>query len=175
VETVSGLSSGGAPGDPDRRSNQTRPVWIRVKAPLGVKLMPHRHPEDRIYTVASQGRLTPLFSQPLTCCMSLVQQSMIGRTLSHLSGGNIGTTRRRRAGGGPRRGLNGRTKPSQQRISANSVIVEREAAIWRLRNVWRTFSDRLRCSLLHGPHSLADELGLGFGDLRGRNTSHARP
>lgn len=29
------------------------PYLIRVKAPLGVKLMPHRHPEDRIYTVIS--------------------------------------------------------------------------------------------------------------------------
>ncbi len=26
---------------------------IRVKAPKGAKLMPHRHPEDRIYTVIS--------------------------------------------------------------------------------------------------------------------------
>ena len=26
---------------------------IRVKVPPGVKLMPHRHPEDRIYTVMS--------------------------------------------------------------------------------------------------------------------------
>ena len=26
---------------------------IRVKVPAGVKLMPHRHPEDRIYTVMS--------------------------------------------------------------------------------------------------------------------------
>lgn len=26
---------------------------IRVKVPSGVKLMPHRHPEDRIYTVMS--------------------------------------------------------------------------------------------------------------------------
>jgi quercetin dioxygenase-like cupin family protein len=26
---------------------------IRVKVPAGVKLMPHRHPEDRIYTVIS--------------------------------------------------------------------------------------------------------------------------
>ena len=31
--------------------------------------------------------------QPLTCCISLVQRSMIGRTLSDFSGGNIGTTR----------------------------------------------------------------------------------
>ena len=29
------------------------PYTIRVKAPHGVKLMPHRHPEDRIYTVIS--------------------------------------------------------------------------------------------------------------------------
>ena len=29
------------------------PYVIRVKAPFGVKLMPHRHPEDRIYTVIS--------------------------------------------------------------------------------------------------------------------------
>ena len=29
------------------------PYLIRVKVPSGVKLMPHRHPEDRIYTVIS--------------------------------------------------------------------------------------------------------------------------
>src|SRR5215831_19869508 len=29
------------------------PYTIRVKVPLGVKLMPHRHPEDRVYTVIS--------------------------------------------------------------------------------------------------------------------------
>src|ERR1700738_1183809 len=29
------------------------PYLIRVKVPHGVKLMPHRHPEDRIYTVIS--------------------------------------------------------------------------------------------------------------------------
>lgn len=27
------------------------PYTIRVKVPRGVKLMPHRHPEDRVYTV----------------------------------------------------------------------------------------------------------------------------
>ncbi len=32
---------------------QAGPYLIRVKVPLGVKLMPHRHPEDRIYTVMS--------------------------------------------------------------------------------------------------------------------------
>ena len=29
------------------------PYVIKVKVPSGVKLMPHRHPEDRIYTVIS--------------------------------------------------------------------------------------------------------------------------
>lgn len=29
------------------------PYTIRVKVPYGVKLMPHKHPEDRIYTVIS--------------------------------------------------------------------------------------------------------------------------
>lgn len=29
------------------------PYLIRVKVPSGVKLMPHKHPEDRIYTVIS--------------------------------------------------------------------------------------------------------------------------
>lgn len=36
-------------GDP----TQPGPYVIRVKMPSGVKLMPHRHPEDRIYTVMS--------------------------------------------------------------------------------------------------------------------------
>ena len=36
-------------GDP----SQEGPYTIRVKVPSGVKLMPHRHPEDRIYTVIS--------------------------------------------------------------------------------------------------------------------------
>jgi quercetin dioxygenase-like cupin family protein len=29
------------------------PYVIRVKLPAGVKLMPHKHPEDRVYTVIS--------------------------------------------------------------------------------------------------------------------------
>jgi hypothetical protein len=33
--------------------SQPEPYVIRVKVPSGVKLMPHRHPEDRIYTVMS--------------------------------------------------------------------------------------------------------------------------
>lgn len=36
-------------GDP----SQPGPYIIRVKVPHDVKLMPHRHPEDRIYTVMS--------------------------------------------------------------------------------------------------------------------------
>ena len=33
--------------------SQPGPYVIRVKAPSGAKLMPHKHPEDRIYTVMS--------------------------------------------------------------------------------------------------------------------------
>jgi len=33
--------------------SQPGPHVVRVKVPSGVKLMPHRHPEDRIYTVMS--------------------------------------------------------------------------------------------------------------------------
>ena len=36
-------------GQPSERG----PYVIRVKAPAGVKLMPHRHPEDRVDTVMS--------------------------------------------------------------------------------------------------------------------------
>ena len=36
-------------GDPA----QPAPYVIRVKVPSGVKLMPHKHPEDRVYTVIS--------------------------------------------------------------------------------------------------------------------------
>jgi hypothetical protein len=36
-------------GDPSKDS----PYTIRVQVPDGVKLMPHRHPEDRVYTVIS--------------------------------------------------------------------------------------------------------------------------
>jgi quercetin dioxygenase-like cupin family protein len=31
--------------------SESGPYTIRVKVPHGVKLMPHRHPEDRVYTV----------------------------------------------------------------------------------------------------------------------------
>jgi len=33
--------------------SQAGPYTIRVKVPRDVKLMPHRHPEDRVYTVMS--------------------------------------------------------------------------------------------------------------------------
>ena len=36
-------------GDPA----QAGPYTIRVKVPGGVRLMPHKHPEDRVYTVIS--------------------------------------------------------------------------------------------------------------------------
>src|SRR5262249_35718074 len=35
------------------RPSEPGPYFIRVKVPRDVKLMPHRHPEDRIYTVIS--------------------------------------------------------------------------------------------------------------------------
>lgn len=35
------------------RPSEEGPYTIRVRVPRGVKLMPHRHPEDRIYTVIS--------------------------------------------------------------------------------------------------------------------------
>ena len=37
------------------------PYTIRVRVPNGVKLMPHRHPEDRIYTVISGGSSTSVW------------------------------------------------------------------------------------------------------------------
>ena len=33
--------------------SEPAPYTIRVKAPHGAKLMPHKHPEDRVYTVIS--------------------------------------------------------------------------------------------------------------------------
>ena len=35
------------------RSAESGPYVVRVKVPGGTKLMPHKHPEDRIYTVMS--------------------------------------------------------------------------------------------------------------------------
>ena len=35
------------------RPSEQGPYTVRVKVPRGVKLMPHRHPEDRTYTVIS--------------------------------------------------------------------------------------------------------------------------
>ena len=35
------------------RPSEPGPYTIRVKVPRGEKLMPHRHPEDRVYTVIS--------------------------------------------------------------------------------------------------------------------------
>jgi uncharacterized RmlC-like cupin family protein len=36
-------------GDPTK----PEPYTIRVRVPSGIKMMPHKHPEDRIYTVLS--------------------------------------------------------------------------------------------------------------------------
>jgi quercetin dioxygenase-like cupin family protein len=35
------------------RPSEPAPYVVRVKVPAGVKLMPHRHQEDRVYTVIS--------------------------------------------------------------------------------------------------------------------------
>jgi len=35
------------------RPAEAGPYTVRVRVPRGVKLMPHRHPEDRVYTVMS--------------------------------------------------------------------------------------------------------------------------
>ena len=35
------------------RPSEPGPYVIRVKVPSGTRLMPHRHPEDRVYTVMS--------------------------------------------------------------------------------------------------------------------------
>jgi quercetin dioxygenase-like cupin family protein len=35
------------------KPSEAGPYTIRVRVPRGVKLMPHRHPEDRVYTVMS--------------------------------------------------------------------------------------------------------------------------
>jgi quercetin dioxygenase-like cupin family protein len=35
------------------RTSEPGPYTVRVKVPSGVKLMPHRHTEDRVYTVIS--------------------------------------------------------------------------------------------------------------------------
>ena len=35
------------------KPSEVGPYTIRVRVPRGVKLMPHRHPEDRVYTVIS--------------------------------------------------------------------------------------------------------------------------
>ncbi len=43
----------GPVGRARRRAPGEGPYLIRVKVPSGVKLMPHKHPEDRIYTVIS--------------------------------------------------------------------------------------------------------------------------
>lgn len=44
-----GVQSATLVGDP----TQPGPYVIRVKVPEGIKLMPHWHPEDRVYTVIS--------------------------------------------------------------------------------------------------------------------------
>ena len=53
METVPGIPTFRPPGRRSRPTLGAGPYTIRVKAPHGVKLMPHKHPEDRVYTVIS--------------------------------------------------------------------------------------------------------------------------
>src|SRR5262245_45348743 len=53
LEAVSGVPTYGMAGDRRRRALEARPYVIRVKVPSGVKLMPHKHREDYVYTVIS--------------------------------------------------------------------------------------------------------------------------
>jgi hypothetical protein len=64
--------------------NQAGPYVIRVKVPSDVKIMPHRHPEDRIYTVISgvfyigvgeefNGDALKAYSRPLHCGVAAIQ------------------------------------------------------------------------------------------------------
>jgi hypothetical protein len=53
LETVPGVSTFGPAGRRRRSALGGRPVHNQVKTPHGEKLMPHRHPEDRVYTVIS--------------------------------------------------------------------------------------------------------------------------
>lgn len=50
---VPGIPAVGPPGQRGRSAYRTRVYVIGVKVPSGVKLMPHWHPEDRVYTVMS--------------------------------------------------------------------------------------------------------------------------
>ena len=47
------------------RPSEPAPYVVRVKVPSGVKLMPHRHHEDRVYTVMSG--LGSLVSWTIAC------------------------------------------------------------------------------------------------------------
>jgi hypothetical protein len=52
-------------GDPTKAG----PYVIRVKVPSGVKLMPHKHPEDRVYTIISvfSTSASAISSMPTSC------------------------------------------------------------------------------------------------------------
>jgi hypothetical protein len=53
VEVVCGIPSKSSPSDLGRRSYETRALHNPRKGAGGVKMMPHEHPEARIYTVMS--------------------------------------------------------------------------------------------------------------------------
>ena len=53
LEAVPGIPAFGSPRIVVGQPSEPGPYVIRVKMPSGGKLMPHKHPEDRIYTVMS--------------------------------------------------------------------------------------------------------------------------
>ncbi|WP_375787003.1 cupin domain-containing protein [Bradyrhizobium sp. Pha-3] len=53
LEAVCGVSARLSLGRSGRTSERAWSYLVRVKVPLDAKLMPHKHPEDRIYTVMS--------------------------------------------------------------------------------------------------------------------------
>ena len=53
LEAVCGIPTFSPSRGSCRQPSEPGPYVIRVKVPSSVKLMPHRHPEDRIYTVMS--------------------------------------------------------------------------------------------------------------------------
>ena len=53
MDDVRGIPADSSPGDPGGGSDQAGTVFDPVRVPGEVKLMPHKHPENRVYTVMS--------------------------------------------------------------------------------------------------------------------------
>jgi hypothetical protein len=53
VDDVRGIPADSSLGDPGGGSDQTGTVFDPVRVPGEVKMMPHKHPANRVYTVMS--------------------------------------------------------------------------------------------------------------------------